>query len=169
MLGHDFRSRRRTLGAKEVARRKENMKSSSLCLLSSCQRLCMMNLRLSVLPCMCSGPHTQFSNRVTRRKELKQRSIIKKPKAFRRQYKRKGVKKLRRMGASPAIICSAKPLGIPPTERLGLRRKMAEAAAKSSCSFLVSLSGSVGVRDRSGISLHGDTLLGGNSVNVAMI
>ena len=142
MLGHDFRSRRRTLGAKERARRKEKMKSSSFCLLSSSQRLCMMNLRLSVLPCLCSGSHTQRSNRVTRRKELKQRIIIKKPK-----YMRKRVKKLRRVGAGPANIFSGKPLGIPPTERLSLQGKMAEASGKSSCCFLVSLSGSVGVRD----------------------
>ena len=85
----------------------------TFCLLSSCQRLCMMNLRFSVLLCMCSGSHTQRSHRVTRRKELKQRITIKKPKAFGRQYMKKGVKKLRRMGAGPAIIMSRKGAGHP--------------------------------------------------------
>ena len=131
MLGHDFRSRRRTLGAKERARRKEKMKSSSFCLLSSSQRLCMMNLRLSVLPCLCSGSHTQRSHRVTRRKELKQRIIIKKPK-----YMRKRVKKLRRVGAGPANIFSGKALGIPPTERLSLRGRWQKQLEKALAVFL---------------------------------
>ena len=96
----------------------------------------MMNLRLSVLPCMCSGSHTQRSSRITRRKELKQRIISKKPKAFRRQYMKKGVKKLRRVGASPANMFSGKALGIPPTKRLSLRRKMAEVSGKAPAVFL---------------------------------
>ena len=73
----------------------------------------MMTLRLSVLPCMCSGSHTQRSNRVTRRKELKQRSIIKKPKAFRRQYIRKGVKEVEESGSRPSNHMQQKGAGHP--------------------------------------------------------
>ena len=61
-----------------------------------------------------------------RRKKCKVRfSIIKKNKAFGKNYKKVGVKKLPRAGMMPARTWRAHAVGMPPTERLEMWRQMA--------------------------------------------
>ena len=72
-----------------------------------------------------------------RRKMCKARfSIIKKKKAFQKQYMKVGVKKLLLGGMVPARTCGAHAVEMSPTERLKLRRQMAAAAGKKSTTSL---------------------------------
>ena len=57
-------------------------------------------------------------------------SIVKKNKAFRKNYMKVEVKKLLRAGTLPARTWGAHAVGMSPTERLKLRRQMAAAAGK---------------------------------------
>ena len=68
-----------------------------------------------------------------RKKEQSQTTIRlqKTTKACPRQQKMKRVRTMLTMGMVPALLCSGKALGITSTERLSLRRKMSDAAAKA--------------------------------------
>ena len=71
-----------------------------------------------------------------RRKKCKVRfSIIKKNKAFQKNYTKVGVKKLLRVGMLPARTWRAHAVGMSPTERKNLRRQMAAAAGKKEHHF----------------------------------
>ena len=66
-----------------------------------------------------------------RRKTCKVRfSLIKKNKAFQKNYMKVGAKKLLRAGMMPARTWRVHAVGMAPTERLKLRRQMAAAAGK---------------------------------------
>ena len=55
-------------------------------------------------------------------------SLIKKNRAFQKNYMKAGVKKLFRPGVMPARIWGAQTVDMSPTERLKLRKQMAAAA-----------------------------------------
>ena len=77
------------------------------------------------------------ANEQARRKKCKVRfSIIKKNEAFEKNYMKVGVKKLLRAGMVPARTWRVHAAGMPPTERLKLRRQMAAAAGKKSTTSL---------------------------------
>ena len=72
-----------------------------------------------------------------RRKKCKvEFSIIKKNKAFQKNYTKVGVKNLLRAGMMPARTWGAHAVGMSPTVRLKLRRQMAAAAGKKSATSL---------------------------------
>ena len=72
-----------------------------------------------------------------KRKKCKVRfSLIKKNKAFHKNYMQVVVKKLLRAGVVPARTWGVHAVGIAPTERLKLRRQMAAAAGKKSTTSL---------------------------------
>ena len=72
-----------------------------------------------------------------RRRKCKVRmSVIKKNKAFQKNYMKVGVKKLLRAGMMPARTWGAHAVGMSPTERLKLRRQMAAATCRKSTTSL---------------------------------
>ena len=72
-----------------------------------------------------------------RRKKCKARfSLIKKNKAFQKNYMKVAVKKLSRAGTVPARTWRVHAVGMAPTERLNLRRQMAAAAGKKSATSM---------------------------------
>ena len=72
-----------------------------------------------------------------------QAEILKKNKAFQKNYMKVGVKKLLRAGMVPARTWRVHAVGIAPTGRLKLRRKMAPAAGKKEYGLFVLVHGSL--------------------------
>ena len=87
-------------------------------------------------------------------------AIAKQNHVVKKNYKKLEVRKLLRMGLVPARVWRGQALGIPPTERLKLRRQMASVAGKKSSTSLSLFSRGEQLRSRGGDLCCGRPLLG---------
>ena len=104
-----------------------------------------------------------------RRKKCNVRfSVIKKSKAFRKNYMKVGVKKLSRAGVMPARTWGAHAVEMFQTERLKLRGQMAAAPGKKEYDFIVLVHGDIRPRGGRRAAHYGYSVLGGRSMDKKM-
>ena len=109
------------------------------------------------------------AKQTAKRKKCKVRfSLVKKNKAFRKNYMKVGVKKLLRAGMVPARTWRVHAVEIAPTERLKWMRQMAAAAGKESTTSLSLFMEAYGLEVEEELSTAGHSVLGRRSLDWKM-